>query len=53
MPGVAFVDKLNRKTSAGFPWKTSKKRFLVTQDCGIHSDCVTFNDEMLGRIECI
>jgi hypothetical protein len=26
--GVAYVDKLNRSTSAGFPWNTSKKKFL-------------------------
>lgn len=28
MPGLAYVDKLNRSTSAGFPFKKSKKFFL-------------------------
>lgn len=27
-PGVAYVDKLNRNTSAGFPFRKSKKYFL-------------------------
>lgn len=27
--GVSFVDGVNRSTSAGFPWQTSKKKFLV------------------------
>lgn len=28
-PGVAYVDAMKRSTSAGFPWCTSKKKFLV------------------------
>lgn len=27
-PGVAYVDSINRNTSAGAPWKKSKKHFL-------------------------
>ncbi len=30
--GVAYVDKLNRKSSAGNPWKKSKKYFLIPID---------------------
>lgn len=27
--GVKYVDKMNRNTSAGFPWCTSKRKFLI------------------------
>jgi hypothetical protein len=50
MPGVAFVDKLNRKTSAGFPWKTSKKKFLVPRDCETHPDCIGLTHELNDRV---
>jgi hypothetical protein len=31
-PGVTYCDKMNRKTSAGCPYKCPKKRFLVFTD---------------------
>jgi hypothetical protein len=49
-PGVAFVDKINRSTSAGFPWKTTKKKFLVEQECSIHSSCVYMSEEIADRV---
>lgn len=30
--GVAYVDRMKRTTSAGFPWCTSKQKFLVPLD---------------------
>lgn len=32
MPGLRYCDKMNRKTSAGFPYKVSKARFLYYVD---------------------
>jgi hypothetical protein len=50
-PGVAYVDSINRSTSAGFPWNKSKKNFIVhlapERGC---EEPITFNDEILSRI---
>lgn len=49
--GVAYVDSINRATSAGNPWKCSKKNFLrpIPPQHGL-MDPVEFNEEITGRV---
>jgi len=50
--GVSYVDKLNRNTSAGNPWKKSKRYFLssIPPESGLQ-DPVEVVEEMKNRIE--
>lgn len=48
-PGVNFVDKINRNTSAGFPWKTTKRKFLTKRECSTHPHCMEADAEILAR----
>lgn len=50
--GVAFVDKMNRNTSMGNPWKKSKRYFLheVPPQHGM-DDPVDFNDDIIDRVD--
>lgn len=50
--GVAYVDKMKRNTSAGFPWRKSKKFFLhsIPEQEGL-ADPVEVNDECKQRID--
>jgi hypothetical protein len=50
-PGVAFVDKLNRNTSMGNPWRKSKKHFLVPSTDERFQDPVEFIPEIVERID--
>jgi len=51
-PGVRYVDKINRKTSAGFPWRKSKK-YLISPIAayGDLTDPVEFSDEVMERVD--
>jgi hypothetical protein len=52
--GVRFVDKINRNTSAGFPFNKSKRHFLeaIPEQHGL-PDPVEFTEDILERIaEC-
>jgi hypothetical protein len=53
-PGVAFVDKINRSTSAGNPWKKTKKQFLrpIPALDGL-SEPVEFTEEIMDRVQVI
>lgn len=46
VPGVAYIDALKRNTSAGFPWKRSKKNFLSYREDG---QTVDVDDEILDE----
>jgi hypothetical protein len=48
--GVAYVDKINRATSAGNPWKCSKKRFMtaIPEMHGMQHP-VEVSDEIMDR----
>ena len=52
--GLKYVDKMNRKTSMGFPWKKSKKHFIhkVPAQPNV-PDPVEFCDEVVQRSEAI
>jgi len=48
--GVAYVDKINRSTSAGNPWKCSKKKFMtaIPEMYGMQHP-VEVSDEIMNR----
>lgn len=49
--GVRFVDKINRNTSAGFPFNKSKKHFINNiQPQHELQDPVEFDDEIMARV---
>jgi len=49
--GVSFVDGVNRSTSAGFPWCTSKKKFLTpTAPVPGLNDPVEVTPEIAARV---
>lgn len=50
--GVAYVDKINRNTSMGCPWKTIKRKFMVDIDpqFGLQEP-VEFTEEVMARVE--
>ncbi len=53
-PGVKFVDKMNRNTSMGNPWKKGKKHFfLPVTDVTDMPDAVEFTPEVKERINSI
>jgi hypothetical protein len=49
---IAYVEKINRNTSAGFPWRKSKKYFLKSAppQFGLQ-DPVEANEEIMGRVD--
>lgn len=50
-PGIAYVDKMKRNTSAGFPWNQPKRHFLVDLPPDeIHQDPVDVTPEIKERI---
>lgn len=51
-PGIAYVDKINRKTSAGNPWKKCKKYFMKSAEPrGLLLDPIDFDDEIMDRVD--
>jgi hypothetical protein len=53
LPGVIFIDGLNRKTSMGFPWNKSKKGYLVDDISEDYPDGVAFTPEVEERCKVI
>lgn len=52
-PGVRFVDPINRKTSAGFPWNKSKRYFMDDVKIDGFDNPKVFKKEILDRAEII
>lgn len=50
--GVKFIDRLRVKTSAGFPWKQSKKNFLTPKD-GDWANELTLDEAIVDDIQII
>lgn len=61
-PGIAYVDKLNRNTSAGNPWKKSKKYLMHKMNDALSEsddddkylmsvDFVKFDSEVMDRVD--
>jgi len=51
MPGVDYIDKINRNTSAGFPWCRPKKKFLIPYSTPMYPDGVWCTPEMFDEVE--
>jgi len=50
--GVAYVDKMNRNTSAGFPWNRSKKYYLnPVEPIGELLDPVDIDEDIKERVQ--
>jgi hypothetical protein len=50
--GVTFIDRINTSTSAGNPYKKSKKHFLFpTEPLNGLNEAVTFDDTIMNRID--
>jgi hypothetical protein len=49
-PGVKYVDKMNRATSAGFPFNKSKKHFLHPSSDDRWADGVEVDEVILDRV---
>lgn len=53
-PGVQYVDKMNRNTSAGFPWRKSKKYFLSPMEgSSTWPEGVVADPEIMERVQII
>jgi hypothetical protein len=50
MPGVTYVDSINRGTSMGSPFNTPKRKFLGALDSELFQDGVVFTDEVRRRM---
>jgi hypothetical protein len=51
LPGVQYIDGINRATSMGFPFNTTKKEFLEELKSEEYPDGVTFTKEIMDDIE--
>lgn len=51
IPGVQFIDRLKVSTSMGFPWNTTKKKYLKDDICDVYPNGVTFTDEVWQRVD--
>jgi hypothetical protein len=52
-PGVRFVDRINVKSSAGFPYRESKKKHLTPLIEGDWSSTLILNDDIAEDVEAI
>jgi len=50
-PGVAFVDKINRNTSVGYPYKNTKRNFIHPIESPINTDFVMYDENIMKMIE--
>lgn len=50
LPGVKYIDRINTNTSMGFPWATTKKRFLIADPTPDYPEGVTFTEEVWKRV---
>jgi hypothetical protein len=50
MPGVAYIDSINRGTSMGAPFNTPKSKFLRVMDSTLFQDGVEFTPEIRERM---
>jgi len=53
IPGVPFLDRINVSSSMGFPWNTSKKKYVRSTNNPDNMDEITFTNEIWWRYEAI
>jgi len=52
IPGLRYIDSINRSSSMGFPWSTTKRTYLTElPPIDEYQDPVMFTDEVLERVE--
>lgn len=53
-PGVKFLDKINRQTSMGYPYRKSKTQYLVPlEDDDVYTDAVEYTPEIMEEVRLI
>jgi len=53
-PGISYLDKVKRQTSAGFPWSTPKTRLAVKlPPTELYQDPIDFIDDVKRRVSAI
>jgi len=50
-PGIAYVDSLNKNTSAGHPWRKPKKNFLIDDISDMYPNGVKVTPEIQASID--
>lgn len=50
LPGVKFVDKISTNTSMGFPWCTTKKKYLHPEVSEKYPEGVNFDDDVWAKV---
>lgn len=51
-PGTQFIDKMNRQTSMGYPWRKRKDAMLIKNGAvGVWQDHVAFPPEFYDRVD--
>lgn len=53
IPGVKYIDSINKSSSMGFPWSQSKKNFLIDARDEEYPDGVDFPDEIWELVDII
>ncbi len=51
LPGVKYIDGINRKSSMGFPWNCTKKKYLEPDVCDKYPEGVNLPQEVWERVE--
>lgn len=50
LPGVKFIDRIATNTSMGFPWCTTKKKYLKPEPSEKYPEGVNFGEEIWERV---
>jgi len=53
LPGVIYIDGINRNSSMGFPWNKSKRGFLMEKPDDRYPDGVDFEPEIWEKVKII
>lgn len=53
LPGVKYIDRINTNTSMGFPWATTKKRYLESDITEDYPEGVTFTADVWERVRAV
>jgi len=48
--GVKYIDRLNVSTSMGFPWRTTKKKYTISDVRDEYPDGINFDDGVWDRV---
>lgn len=51
LPGVKFIDGINRNSSMGHPWCSTKRKFLIESVDEVYPNGVDFSQEIWDRVD--